>query len=325
MHDQAASLRQLVRQTIDADPSLRPGAQAIAVSGAHPGVGGSLLTAHLGCELARLGKRVLVVDVDMRNPRQAEHLGVAPVGTLSEVLQGTRRIVEQLTPVGDNIQLLAGCRDAEPRPLGGEALERLLVELTGVSRQLDTILVDAGSQMNPWTERLWRHCHQILMVCTPRREAVTEAYAAVKLAHSPELDDKLRLVVRDCTDAGEADAIAKRFADTCSRFLNLPLRRHALAPSFDGAGSTAEEAQEHFGRAIRMLAADILSDVRCAALHSLRRSHSWDAPATPTLGPDRQNSAQLDRSMTPALADDVAPGSANRRDAEAYQQSDGED
>ncbi|MEM9660255.1 MAG: P-loop NTPase, partial [Planctomycetota bacterium] len=144
MHDQAASLRRLVQETIAADPALRPGARVIVVSGARPGVGASTLAASIARALSRLGKRILIVDADLENPSQARLAGVRPVGSMAELLAGTRRAVELLAPVGDGVQLLAGGATACTPPLGVQGFSRMVAELDSLANDADAVLIDAG-------------------------------------------------------------------------------------------------------------------------------------------------------------------------------------
>ena len=62
------------------------------------------------------------------------------------------------------------------------------------------IVLDMGSGMNPWVERLWNASLQILLVTTSQPEAVLESYATLKSTSWGDVDGKLRLVVNQSDD-----------------------------------------------------------------------------------------------------------------------------
>jgi capsular exopolysaccharide synthesis family protein len=65
------------------------GGSALMVTAAAPGAGKSTVSANLAMTLARDGHRVLLVDADLRRPRQHLNFGVPNKPGLTEVLQGT--------------------------------------------------------------------------------------------------------------------------------------------------------------------------------------------------------------------------------------------
>ena len=63
----------------------------IAVGSARPGMGKSIVASNLAAAIAGLGRRVVVVDLDFRAPRQHALFGVQPEGELETWLEkGTR-------------------------------------------------------------------------------------------------------------------------------------------------------------------------------------------------------------------------------------------
>lgn len=95
--------------------------QTLLVTSAVPGEGKSLSALNLAAAYARAGNRVLLVDADMRCPRQAELLGIEGLEGLSSLLVGERELDEVTLVTGiDNLYLLpSGVRPQNP----GELLE----------------------------------------------------------------------------------------------------------------------------------------------------------------------------------------------------------
>jgi MinD-like ATPase involved in chromosome partitioning or flagellar assembly len=291
MPDQAAQLRKLVRVAAQADPSLAPGGPIVALTGGRAEMGVTTVACQLARELARLGKQVVLVDANILRSGVAAHFGIDSRAdqTLDAVLRGARRAVEVLVEVDDNIRILPGVLAGEQAPpLDRQAVDHLSSELLALSQQSDAILIDAGSGMNPWVDRLWQLARQVLLVATPESEAFLDAYAAVKLSEHRRHDGKIRLVLNRTVDDWELAPLATRFQDTCTKFLRLTPKQAAALPEFirtkqpsldstavtpHSAFSTQHSAflsDEPFRRATRLLAADLAADFRVAALRLVK-------------------------------------------------------
>ena len=289
MPDQAAQLRKLVRVAAQADPSLAPGGPIVAVSGGRGEVGATTIACQLARELARLGKQVVVIDANLLGPAVAQHFGAdpRPDRTIDAILRGARRAAEILLEVEEGIRILPGVPAGElAPPLDRQALNHFSSELLALSQQVDAILLDAGSAMNPWVDQLWQLARQVLLLATPESEAFLDAYAAVKLSQHHRHDGRVRLLLNRTVDDWELAPLAARFEDTCAKFLRLTPKpavalpefirsKHSTPPASDGpARSVAALARaipdEPFRRATRLLAADLAPDFRVAALRLVR-------------------------------------------------------
>src|SRR5512142_2167222 len=111
---------QPVRRT--ATPSPRRSRRVVSIGGGKGGIGKSLISANLGIELARRGKRVVLVDADLGGANLHTTLGVeVPRRTLSDFIERrVSRIDDVVTPTGiQNLGLVSGALDhldaANPR------------------------------------------------------------------------------------------------------------------------------------------------------------------------------------------------------------------
>ena len=287
MPDQAAQLRKLVRVAAQADPSLAPGGPIVAVSGGRAEMGTTTVACQLARELARLGKQVVLIDANVLRPGAAAHFGLRSDAddNIDAILRGARRAVEVLVEVEEGLRLLPGIPAGElPPPLDRQAVDHFSSELLALSRQSDAILIDAGSGMNPWVDRLWQLARQVLLVATPESESFLDAYAAVKLSQHHRHDGKIRLLLNRTVDDWELAPLATRFEDTCTKFLKLTPKPAAALPEFlrtkqprvNDPPERPETApppslpDEPFRRATRLLAADLAADFRVAALRLVK-------------------------------------------------------
>lgn len=117
--------------------------RSILVTSAQEGEGKSSTVHALALALARLDRRVLVIDADMRRPRQRSLFGVTPERGISEVMTGQARADQVIVPSGVSgvSLLLSGAIPPNPAELlSTPALDALLA---GVQEQYDTVLIDA--------------------------------------------------------------------------------------------------------------------------------------------------------------------------------------
>ena len=286
MPDQAAQLRKLVRASVLADPTLAPGGPIVALTGGRAEVGTTTVACQLARELARLGKQVILIDANVIRPGVAPQFNVHADESIDAILRGARRAVEVLIEVENGVRILPGLPPGElAPPLDRQAVDHFSSELLALSQQADAILIDAGSGMNPWVDRLWQLSRQVLLVSTPAQNSFLDGYAAVNLSQHHRHDNKIRLLVNRTVDDDELPPLAARFEDTCAKFLRITPKPAAGLPEFirTKQAATGEEnlppsplrlppsqTDEPFRRATRLLAADLAADFRVAALRLVK-------------------------------------------------------
>ena len=116
--------------------------RTISFTSANPGEGKSTVVSSLGLALAAAGDRVMIIDADLRRPRQHTLFDVDGRVGLSEVLAGQVGLEDALLEVGDDgLKLLpAGRTPPNPSELLGSARMQTLLEQ--VSRD-HLVIVDA--------------------------------------------------------------------------------------------------------------------------------------------------------------------------------------
>lgn len=118
------------------------GGRALAVVSPDRGEGRSYLAANLAITLSQLGKRTLLVDADLRNPRQHAIFALDNTSGLSAVLsgRGDSRAVQQISPFDDLYILPAGILPPNPQELLARAEFRAAIG--ALEREFGAIVVD---------------------------------------------------------------------------------------------------------------------------------------------------------------------------------------
>lgn len=125
-------------QYINVDDPIR----AFVVTSAAPGDGKTTVACNLAIALAQAGKRVCLVDADLRRPRVSEYLQVNPGAGLTEVLAGQVSLNDALQGWGrDMFQVLPpGAIPPNPSELLGS--HQMAQVVANLKRQFDVVILD---------------------------------------------------------------------------------------------------------------------------------------------------------------------------------------
>ncbi|WP_144113301.1 polysaccharide biosynthesis tyrosine autokinase [Paraburkholderia sp. BCC1886] len=158
----------------------------VLVSGPTPGVGKSFVSANFAALLATGGKRVLIVDGDLRRGFLHDYFGRPREDGLTDVISG-KRTFEQVVhrDVVPNLDLLA---TGELPPNAAELLmhERLGELLAASAQQYDVVLIDSPPVLVVTDAVvLAEHCETVLLVARADRTRVAEmTESAKRFAHT---------------------------------------------------------------------------------------------------------------------------------------------
>lgn len=126
---------------------LNEGFKAISVVAANPGEGCSYLAANLAVVFSQLGKKTLLIDGNMRNPRQHKIFNLQQRFGLSDILADRMAGNEALSNISDLPDLTvlgAGTVPPNPQELIGRANFPQLIKYA--SSMFDVIIVDTPAQ-----------------------------------------------------------------------------------------------------------------------------------------------------------------------------------
>ena len=196
------------------------GVRVIAVTSGKGGVGKTTVSVNLAVAFAQQGLRVLLFDADLGMANVHVFAGVAPQGTLLDVVDGRKRMEDLIMGGPGNVAVICGPsgvgRIADLNAAGREALGR---ELLRVSAEFDVVVVDTGAGISPAVMHFVGLAEDAVLVSTPNIAATLDAYGLIKVAHENRLTTRFHLLVNLADDERQARGVQERIGGCARRFL----------------------------------------------------------------------------------------------------------
>lgn len=198
--------------------------RTIAVTSGKGGVGKTNLSANLGIQLARKGRRVVIFDADLGLANLDVVLGVPATYTLQHVLSGERTLTQVLTDGPAGVRFIAGGSGVEALVnLSGPQLERFLSELAELERSTDILIFDTGAGIDGNVMTFLQAADETLLICTPDPASITDAYATAKALWTRRPDATVRVILNMVLDDAHAKAVYTKLRMITEQFLGKSL------------------------------------------------------------------------------------------------------
>jgi flagellar biosynthesis protein FlhG len=235
--DQAQRLRELAKAA-DVKPSAgqprktsNSGCTSIAVTSGKGGVGKTTLSLTLAASLARLQKRVLMMDVDLGLANVHILLGIAPRYNISHVIAGECSIDQVVVEAAPGVYLVPGASGLEELAnLDTARLERLRMAFMGLEDNYDYLLMDTGAGIGSAMTHFVKNSDLALLVMTPDPSSLADSYAMVKVLYEKG-NVRVAVVVNMVSSEREGRETFDRLNTLVVRFLKKPVELYAILPA----------------------------------------------------------------------------------------------
>lgn len=222
--DQAQTLRAINTQEQD-DTSPAPSTTRVfAVTSGKGGVGKTAVVANVAVLLARMGKRVLILDADLGLANIDVVFGLAPTYNLNHFFSGEQELDAILVEGPRGIKILpAGSGVQRFTRLDAHEKMRLLEALDAMHNDFDFVLIDTEAGISENVTYFNTAAHEILVVTTPEPTAITDAYALMKLLSTQYHEKHFNLIVNFIRNEEEALDVYRKLTMVANRYLDISI------------------------------------------------------------------------------------------------------
>jgi len=222
MIDQASGLRKMQNPEY---------IKVIAVSGGKGGVGKTNVSLNTAISLAKLGKRVLVLDADLGLANVDVMLGLRVKRNLSHVLSGECELDDIIIqgPAGINIiPATSGTQsmvDLTPAEHAG-----LIRAFSDMKTKFDILIVDTAAGISDMVLSFCRASQDVVLVVCDEPTSITDCYALMKLLSRDHGLFKFKVVANMVRTPNEGKNLFAKLAKVTDRFLDVTLELVAVIP-----------------------------------------------------------------------------------------------
>ncbi|MGI9328844.1 MAG: MinD/ParA family protein [Pseudomonadales bacterium] len=218
--------------------------QVIAVSGGKGGIGKTNVSVNLGVALARKGRRVTLLDADLGLANVDVLLGLKPVHTLKEVVDGSARLSSVLLEGPGGMQIVPAASGLqEMASLGAAEHAAIISAFSEIAHNMDVLIIDTAAGISADVTSFLCAAQEIVVVTCDEPTAITDAYALIKVLNQNHGIDRVRLVANMVRGDAEGLRLYEKLQAVCERFLDIALLYAGCVPMDDAVRKSVQKQQ----------------------------------------------------------------------------------
>ena len=223
--DQAQSLREYM-QRYQVEQQKTHSSRVITITSGKGGVGKSNFTLNFALGLQAVGKKVVILDLDLSTANINILMGITPRYHLIDVLYQEKQIWDVLEKGTDGIEYISGGLEIDDLiKLDQQLLPFFWNQIQELQQYADFILLDTGAGISKELVDFIVASDETIMVTTPEPTSIADSYAVMKTVRQMTQETPhFRLVVNRAQSYREAVETSRAMKDACSNFLKIGLK-----------------------------------------------------------------------------------------------------
>ncbi|PCJ50043.1 MAG: cobyrinic acid a,c-diamide synthase [Gammaproteobacteria bacterium] len=203
--------------------ALKP-VKVISVSGGKGGVGKSNVTINIAISLAKMGKKVMIMDADLGLANIDIMLGLRVTQNLSHVLKGECELEDIILEGPEGIKIIPASSGTKEMAQLSEMEHVGLIRAFGsLSSQIDVLIVDTAAGIADNVISFAQASQDLLMVICDEPTSITDAYALMKILSMDHGIFRFRIVANMIRNPKEGRNLFAKLTRVTDQFLDVAL------------------------------------------------------------------------------------------------------
>jgi flagellar biosynthesis protein FlhG len=218
MNDQVARLIEL--RKLEERTRLHPLSKIISVASGKGGTGKSFFALNLTYQLSRLGKNVLLVDLDCNFPNIHLFLNHATENTIADFFTQRKVLREIIYRYSENMSIIFGDSGSTDYPkLTRDSIDYFFIQLNKIAPQYDYIILDSSAGADEFTIRQLSKSDYNIVIATPEPTSVMDAYVLLKFIFENTEVTKNYVVFNKSESKDDSDSAFQNLSTALRHFL----------------------------------------------------------------------------------------------------------
>lgn len=208
--------------------------RVIAVSGGKGGIGKTNVSVNLSIALAKLGRRVVLLDADLGLANVDVLLGLEADKTLADVLNGECSLMDIMVEGPEGVKIVPASSGVRSMVELGDAEHAGLIQaFSEIDDQLDVLVIDTAAGISGSVTNFVQAAQEVLVVVCDEPTSITDAYALIKVLNRDYGIFKFNIVANMVHSHDEAQKMFRKLSTVADKFLNVALRYVGEVPYDD--------------------------------------------------------------------------------------------
>lgn len=192
----------------------------VSFTGGKGGVGKTSIALKFAKELAKQGRKTLLIDCDYNLSNTAIRLGLPLNNSNFYSLLTAQKTFEECLHKEGNFHLLSACNGDLDLFESKLRLEELIIDIiTEHEREYDFILLDCPAGITKEALTLNAYCDQRIFVVTPDKASITDSYSLIKVLATKFGVKENHLLVNMYASQAQFGRVAATMSETVENFL----------------------------------------------------------------------------------------------------------
>ncbi|MFX3618478.1 MAG: AAA family ATPase [Sporolactobacillus sp.] len=223
--DQAEKLRARMEHFHSGERVQKGGAETIGIISGKSGVGKSVFSVNFSLALARLNKKVLILDLDGRLENIEQLLGQSSSFRIDDCLRDHLQLDKAVCHGPGDLDYISSSSELEQSlQLSNIPIQFFLEQINAMKPDYDYILFNLGFEVAGEWVSFMRAVDQLILVTSPEVAAVADGYTALKLIGKSSIARDPYCVVNQVSRTSEGKTTWKRLAETAQRFIGIEIK-----------------------------------------------------------------------------------------------------